>query len=39
MFRGYAPPFHSGVYVSGHSANIVSRGNEPPEHVQKRNFG
>ena len=35
MFRGYAPPFHSGVYVSGHSANIVSRGSVPPEQVQK----
>jgi hypothetical protein len=33
VFRGCTPPFHFSVYVSGHFANIVTRGSAPPEHV------
>ena len=30
VFRGYAPPFHSDVYVSGHLNNLAAGAFLPP---------
>ena len=30
VFRGYAPPFHSGVYVSGHFNDLAAVAFLPP---------
>jgi len=38
VFTKCASPFHSGVYVYCHFANIVTRESTPCEHAPKSNF-